>query len=508
MHNQLEVERKFTVDEDFDLTSVRLSDRTRLVHDGVFQLRATYYDAADLRLIAEGITLRRRTGGPDDGWQLKLPHGPDGREEVHEPAAAGETEPPASLRGLVLAHLRGETLRPVAQITTSRVVHRLVGDERGGPVLAELVDDHVTAEVCGDEAISTAWREVEAELVEGDADLLRAVTAALERAGASRAVAGSKLERALGGRVPPRRQAPADLGRDSDAAAVALAYLRQQVAAITAADPLVRLDAEDAVHQMRVASRRLRAALTTFRPHLARGHTDALRGELRWLAGLLGDVRDAEVLRDRLRDRFDAAPAGPGTAAARARVDAGLSRRYDHARAEMLHQLASPRYLRLLDDLDGLLDAPPLTPRARRPAREELPGRARKAWKALRRAHQAADAAVTPGERATALHEVRKAAKRARYTGEALQPAFGKDAARFAAAMERVQEVLGEHQDSQVARETLAEMAAQAYGAGEDTFAYGFVAGLEEAAAAAARSTYGDAWRAASRQKLHRWTRS
>lgn len=508
MDSVLEVERKLTVDEGFDLTRVRLPDGIRLVHDGALQLRATYYDTADLRLAAEGITLRRRTGGTDDGWLLKLPHGPDGREEVHEPASAGETEPPASLRGLVRLHVRSASLEPVARITTSRVVHRLVAEERGGPTLAELVDDHVTAEAGGDEVTPTGWREVEVELVEGDAELLRAVTAALERAGASRATAASKLERALAGRVPPRRRTPDGLDGDSHAATVALAYVRQQVAAIKAADPLVRLDAADAVHQMRVACRRLRVALRTFRPQLSRERTDALRRELRWLAGVLGDVRDTEVLRDRLLDRLDAAPASPGTAVARARLDTSLSRRYDHARAELLRQLDSPRYLRLLDDLDGLLDAPPLTSRARRPAREELPSRARKAWKALRRAHRAAEAAATPAERAIALHEVRKAAKRARYTGEALQPVFGKDAERFATAMERIQEVLGEHQDSQVARETLAATAAQAYAAGEDTFPYGFVAGLEEGSAVTARTLYGDVWRAASRKKLRRWTRS
>jgi len=136
-----------------------------------------------------------------------------------------------------------------------------------------------------------------------------------------------------------------------------------------------------------------------------------------------------------------------------------------------------------------------------------LPRTARKAYREVRRLHGRAQAAESAEQRETLLHEVRKAAKRARYAGEALRPAFGDDAKKFAAAMEEVQEVLGEHRDSVIAGQTLTGLAAQAREEGEDTFELGRLAGLEEARSAAAAAAYDAAWAAASRKKLRRWTR-
>ncbi|MFH5823304.1 CHAD domain-containing protein [Georgenia sp. AZ-5] len=502
MEQQTEVERKFAVDEAFELGRVRWPDGVGLVPAGERVLTSTYLDTADLRLAARGVSLRRRSGGHDEGWHLKLPRGQDAREEIREPLEAGADDaPPERLAALVKAYARGRPLEPVARIRTTRAVHRLrAGGD--GELVAELADDHVAAEVVGAEPGARTWREIEVELVGGPPELLHAAARALLEAGAVPSPAPSKLARALGPRFPARPQEQ-ELDVDGPAAAVVMTYLRAQVDALLEADPGVRTDAPDAVHQMRVATRRLRTALKTFRPVLAREHTDRLRGELRWIATVLGDARDAEVLRRRLREEAADAPPSAERQAAVGRIDSDLAARYDTARAELLRELDGPRYLRLLDDLDTLLESPPLTERAPAEARRELPRLARRAFKAVRRAHGVAESAGTDA----ALHEVRKAAKRARYAGEALRPAFGKRAKRFAAAMEAVQDVLGEHQDSVVARETLTTMAARARAAGQDTFHLGRLAEREATRAAAARAAYAEAWRAASRKRLLRWTR-
>ncbi len=116
----------------------------------------------------------------------------------------------------------------------------------------------------------------------------------LRRAGARSAAAKAKLQRALAGRLPAARPAPQQrLTRHSPAGQVVLAYLRDQVAAISHYDPLVRRDEPDAVHQMRVATRRARSALEAFGGIIDRETTRPLCAELKWLAAMLGQARDS-----------------------------------------------------------------------------------------------------------------------------------------------------------------------------------------------------------------------
>jgi CHAD domain-containing protein len=294
---------------------------------------------------------------------------------------------------------------------------------------------------------------------------------------------------------------------EDSAAEVVLAYLEEQILKLRAAEPGVRDDAEDQVHQMRVACRRLRTALKTFRPLFEEEQTDPIRDELRWLATSLGDARDTEVLHGRLVNELEAD--GSGDDPARARIDDDLRKHYRTARRRVLRQLDGARYAALLDRLDGLIEAPPFTAAATAPARDELPRLARKTYRAVRRRHDEAEHAAGTGvgtdDRAAALHEVRKAAKRARYAGEALAPGFGKDAVRFAAAFEELQDLLGEHHDSVVTCQRLGEMAVRAHAAGEDAFTLGVLAGREEERAAAVLRRYDSAWDAASGKELRRW---
>ncbi|WP_344641604.1 CYTH domain-containing protein, partial [Kitasatospora cystarginea] len=109
-------------------------------------LDAVYYDSRDLRLLGRGITVRRRTGGSDAGWHLKLPRGDDVRQEVRLPLeASGPGEVPTEFSQLVTAFTRGATLAPVAHLRTRRA-QLLLRDERGD-TLAQITEDRVAAQV-------------------------------------------------------------------------------------------------------------------------------------------------------------------------------------------------------------------------------------------------------------------------------------------------------------------------------------------------------------------------
>jgi inorganic triphosphatase YgiF len=198
MADHLEVEQKFDVDSGFalpDLSGIpgcaQLSGPQR--HD----LSATYYDTPGLRLAARGITLRRRTGGTDAGWHLKLPSGqPGARHEFQEPAADAL---PARLAAQITDVLAGEPLAPVARLDTSRTVLILM-TSAGTPVV-EVADDRVTAVRTADPQRPVTWREVEVEASDAGAGqaALAAVAGLLRAAGARPSRSGSKLARALQG---------------------------------------------------------------------------------------------------------------------------------------------------------------------------------------------------------------------------------------------------------------------------------------------------------------------
>ncbi len=458
-------------------------------------LDAVYYDTADLRLIGVGITLWRRTGGRDAGWHLKLPAGAGTQEEeiclpltgpggypaagaacgaaggrAAMPMAGADDAVPGEFAALARSCTRGLALAPVVRIQTSRRVLRLL-DGTGRP-LAEIAADHVLAGPAG-RAAATSWDEIEAGLVTGGPALLKAIGLRLRRAGA-RPAATTGLQRALAGRLAAAGAAPEPppLTRHSPAGEVVLAYLRDQVAAITRCDPRVRRDEPDAVHQMRVATRRARSALQAFGGIIDRDATRPLCAELKWLAVALGQARDTEVLLARLTADLAAIPPALVAGPVQARISACFSAGLTQARQAGLSALDGQRNLRLLDDLHALLAGPPLTPLAERPAGEVL---AKPVRQAARRLQRALDAVPGAGDRDTAIHEARKAAKRARYAAEAALPALGRTVSRQATQAKELQQLLGDHHDSVVARTVLLDLAQMARAAGEDTFTYGLM---------------------------------
>jgi CHAD domain-containing protein len=262
------------------------------------------------------------------------------------------------------------------------------------------------------------------------------------------------------------------LSSHSSGAEVVLSYLRGQVAAIARYDPLVRIDEPDAVHQMRVASRRARSALQAFGDIIDRKTTRPLCEELKWLAATLGQARDTEVMLDRLNATLAAIPPALVVGPVEARVNAHFTAELARTEKIAVAALDGRPYRRLRDHLDGLLVRPPLTPLAGHRAGKVLSKPVRRAGRRLSRALAAVSEAQ---DHDAALHEARKAAKRARYAAEAAMPALGSAASAQAAAAKDLQEVLGDHHDSVVARAVLLDIAGEARAAGEDTFTYGLM---------------------------------
>ncbi len=258
---------------------------------------------------------------------------------------------------------------------------------------------------------------------------------------------------------------------------MAVAHLRSQVDELVRGDPQVRLDVADAVHRMRVATRRLRSALATFGPLFDPEPVAGLRGELAWLAGLLGVARDAEVMRARLTGALATLPAEVVVGPIAERIAAEFEQAYGDGHAAVVAALNGDRYGELLEALDAFVAAPPVTDLAARPAIDLLHARVGHALRRVQRALTAAEAAVDPQTREALRHEVRKAARRARYAGEAVTGVFGARATTFAARMKTVHEVLGAYQDSLLARQDLAELAVHASAAGENAFTYGVLYG-------------------------------
>src|SRR6476619_7347085 len=267
---QAEIETKLEIAPDAKLPS--LSKRRRLAAVGItsaadpqsYHLDAMYYDTPDLDLLRSKMTLRRRTGGPDAGWHLKLPAAQGARTEVGLPLSAGEPgEVPSELAGIVRGAARGRELVPVARLVNDRTVRHLL--DEAGCTMIEVADDHVTATpLLGGAAKPSQWRELEAEIIDGTRDQLAATVDVLLSAGASKASSASKLARALAVEPVPVR-------RGKSAGDALLTSLGRQRDLLIAADRGLREGVDGALHDARSAARRIRAMLTVYSP-LFEGH--------------------------------------------------------------------------------------------------------------------------------------------------------------------------------------------------------------------------------------------
>jgi len=432
------VERKFDVDASAISPSFDgIAGVARVEQLPAQDLAAVYFDTPAHDLAAHRITLRRRTGGPDAGWHLKLPAGPETRTEVRAPLGP---EVPDELLDVVAAIVRDRPLAPVARIRTARSVVVLRDDR--DEVLAEFCDDQVTASADGPEPgqAEQHWREWELELGCGDLKLLDRLSNRLLDTGARPAGHGSKLARALG--APAVAAHPADRMHRA---------LTEQLEQLLVWDRAVRADADDAVHQMRVTIRRIRSLL-----HGEEAAHAPLLGELQELAAVLGVARDAEVLAQRYQQALDELTPELVRGPVGERLVGGSLRRYQSGRRRSLAAMRSARYFRLLDGLDELVNAPA----AERYATVAI---------AYRRLRKAVKAAGKAADHDAALHRIRKAAKRLRYAAAAANKT------KIAKRAKTIQTLLGDHQDSVLSRAHLVQQADAAVAAGEDTFTYGLL---------------------------------
>lgn len=501
---KLEVERKFEVPAELEVPALDGISGTSAGAVSQRRLVATYFDTEDLRLRAARITLRHRTGDLEAGWHLKLPVSA-GRLELQSTAAGPPAEVPEELRSRVRSLVRHRPLVPVARLLTTRTVHPV--EDGAGRALIEVVDDAVEAQhLLQDRELS--WREWEAEVVAGDAALLERVSAVLLAAGARPSGSASKVGRVLdAGDISSAWWAtPGALPRKGATAAETVrAHLAAQVSELLARDPQVRQDEPDAVHKMRVATRRLRSALGTFRPLLDREQTEPLRDELRWLAGVLGAARDAEVLHARLRGLLAEQPPELVLGRVVEQVDSVLLGRYREAHERAVQDLDGERCLALYEALDRLVADPPWRDVAHRPATDVLPVLVRRVDRRMAGAVRTAEGAAPGPAQDEALHEARKLAKRLRYACEAIGPVGGRRAARLAAAATELQEVLGEHQDSVGMREVLRQLGAGGSRAGHNGFTFGRLHALEQIRAEQRAEQWRAVWERASRKRLRRW---
>jgi CHAD domain-containing protein len=365
-----------------------------------------------------------------------------------------------------------------------------------------VASDDVTAQTLGDAARVSRWHEVEFELMGGGRDVLDAADRLLQRGGLSRSGQSAKLARALD--LPttgPTRQ----LDAAAPAGDVLLSYLETQVARLKSYDPMVRSDEPDAVHQMRTTTRRLRSTLQSFRKFFSQPQGEELVEELRWLGGELGAARDAEVVSAHLLERVNELSVELVVGPVAARVGGHFAQLGASAQAALLESLDSPRYFELLDNLDEFIEQPPGTGKARQSASVALPPEVRRTYQRTKR-RMKYGLGLPPGEGAdVALHEARKAAKRARYAGEAVKPAFGAPAARFTKQMKKLQSVLGEHQDDVIARTAARELGMAAHQAGENAFTYGVIYGRVDDETRRLRRQAKWIWRSATQPRVRRW---
>ena len=555
----LEIEAKFAVDEATpapDLTS--LDEVARVAETRHQSLSAIYYDTEDLRLTHAKITLRRRTGGNDDGWHIKIP-GAEGRTEIRaelgEPID-GKYEVPAELLHQVRSVIRNHPLEPIAQVDNNRTELLLVNAD-DQPV-AEFCDDHVTAFSFLPGGSQSSWREWEVELAgelpgskEGSA-LLRHATSLLISSGARVSSSPSKLKSALGESINnvelPLSLATSNVEPGSPAAAVVDA-LKANRDKLVEYDPRVRRDEWDSVHQMRVATRELRSHLQTFHGIVVGPEIERIESDLKELASMLGVARDAEVVEERWQNLLASEDSDVLDEATREHIAHDMGRAYRRAHRRVIAALDSDQYLALLDALDSFLTDPPVAgedtpvdadstsassetedsavvdsasadlteeqesakdhePKHAKPDEDEEPYdldtvmalHLKQAYDKLVKRHKKAvsnwdNTELTLHEREEYFHDMRKAAKKLRYAAEAAGSATSLKTKSLYKACKQMQSVLGDFQDSVTSRDKLLELAETARRRGEDTFGYGLLYQRERAIGVEALNAYSESFK-------------
>jgi len=468
-----------------------LSDSLTVVDGGRVQLVSTYWDTPDLRLARWGALL---VHSDHHGWEVRPAPGDFGPGEMSVFPGPGDS-PPAEALDLVRAYVRESTLVPVGRVRRLRRTMTLRDAE--DQELLNVLSDEVS--VLDGRRVAIRFRQVVLDPTElADITLVHGVLTRLRAAGAGGPDSTDEHARVLGpaAAAPPEVEV-AELAADASIELAVQAMLARSVQRLLRHDAAVRAGSDpEAVHQARVATRRMRSDLDTFAAVLDREAVRRIRSELRWLAGLLGEVRDTDVLMARLERRLKELD---GPAAGKKALLESLGSRQVEARRKLMVGLRSPRYPRLLEALVLAAQVPPLAVDGREPAAGVLPRLAAAPWKALAKAVQKLPRQPSDEE----LHAVRIAAKRARYAAEAATPVVGRPAARFAEAVAALQETLGDFNDASVARQWLTTVA-PSLGVGAAFYA-GALSERERALGQEAARGWRKAWKAVDQGKLLRW---
>jgi CHAD domain-containing protein len=495
-----EAEQKLAVQGPFDLPDLGGIPGVSSVEAGARQqLRATYYDTADLRLARNGITLRYRSGEkPGPMWTVKLPV--DGavftRDEVHFKGSGSSV--PRDAADLVTAFVRSETLTPVARIHTRRKRFDLFAGESAPGT--EVVDDEVSIVESG--RVVTRFRELEVEDKGAGTEIIENVATALQEAGAVLGDSTPKAIRALGARaasspdiVPPKKISPREPAGRAVQGSLASGTYR-----LMANDAGTRLGSEEAIHQMRVAARRMRSDLRTLHTLVDENWAMGLGAELKWIANQLGEVRDLDVMQARLRK------AGGGMEDSLDSLFASMDAKHEVARERLLEALRSKRYVVLLDSLVEATRRPALTDTAEElSCAEALPPLVKEAWRKLARRARS----LRPGDPDEDFHRVRILAKRARYAAEAVAPSLGKkvggQASSFASRCADVQDVLGTLQDGVVSVSMVRHLAQEHRQDGAFNLALGRLLERQEITTREAKQSFPKVWASLDKPKNLKW---
>jgi CHAD domain-containing protein len=464
------------------------------------RLEAVYFDTPGLRLLRRGVTLRFRRGEePQELWTVKLPvQAPAvglSRREISVPS--GSSSIPLQLEDLVRGWALGDALVPVARLRTVRNRTILRGHNRAP--LAEIDDDEVS--ILQGSRVAARFRELEVELTDGaPPKLLDRVASQLRAAGAQPVDQIPKVVRALGpSALAPWDLAAPKLGTRPTAAELITSGLIASAARLVDHIAIVVLDEDvEGVHQARVGIRRLRSDLWTAQSLLDHDVVRSLRRELRWLMGHFGEVRDLDVLLERLPkdlgllDQY--ARGGAEDVLAEAAKDRAAA--YEALRGALRTQ----RCGELLGETARIATAPPFKGRAaQNPAAEVVPKLVKKPLQDLRR--DAKKLGPTPDDES--LHRLRIDAKRVRYAAELAAPVVGKKARQAARALAQVQDVLGDHHDAIAAALRLRALGPRTGPAG--AWAAGLLAGLALARAAEDRDRFQSVWEHAAAPEHWRW---
>lgn len=483
-----------------------LPDLADLTPDGARWERAAetvesgHVDTAGHDLLRAGVSLSRRTNGSTAGWRLELPGRPvpDVPDRVRSVPA---TEVPPALAAAVLGVRRGQDLGPVATVTVHRTLHRLL--DADGDLLLELADETVhTSAATADGALLAEWRRWQLVAAPDSPGPVAAVARRLTEPSGSHPETDDRtdLESAFIG-LPAGRPEAADpkpegagakggakktkKGKKGDrtpaqhsltAGSVILDYLRQQDDALIAGDLVLR-EGPGGIHPTRVATRRLRSTLRIFAPFVDVDRAAAFDAELSWYAATLGEVRDREVQRVRMRTLIDEIPDELVLGPVAESVDAALRSEEVLHRDRLREALNSERYLALLREAHAWSTTPPFTAAADQDA-AVLDKRVRKAAAKLV-VHL--EAGLRHGGGDDELHRARKAGKRARYAAELAAPVLGKRGSALVSRYQEVQDVLGDFQDGVVACALIRRLAAGTVGKRkENGFTYGLLYAREQ----------------------------